>query len=110
MIDDTCKYQTDATILDFSNVFDTVAHHRLIHKLSSYNLDPQRITWIAGWLCGRSQVVLMNGRASDPVEVRCGAPQETILDLLVVSLHINDIGIVISSTVKPFKEDCLIYR
>ena len=39
-----------------------------------------------------------------------GVPQGTVLGTLLVLLHINDLPSVVSSKVRLFADDCLIYR
>ena len=107
-IDD--KYQTDVIILDFSKAFDTVPHRRLLQKLERYGLDHSCLNWIAEWLNQRTQVVVLDGEQSGAVNVRSGVPQGTVLGPLLFLLYINDIGSNISSTIKLFADDCLLYR
>jgi hypothetical protein len=40
------KKQVDLVILDFSKAFDTVPHHKLLHKLTSYGIDGKINQWI----------------------------------------------------------------
>ena len=53
----------------------------------------------------------LKGEISDPVHVRSGVPQGTVLGPLIFLLIINDIGEkVISSRIRLFADDCLLYR
>ena len=104
------QQQCDVMILDFSKAFDTVPHRRLLQKLSSYKLDPRCLAWIAEWLRKRTQIVVQDGERSDPVEVKSGVPQGTVLGPLLFLLYINDIGNRVSSSIKLFADDCLLYR
>ena len=44
------------------------------------------------------------------VTVDSGAPQGTVLGPILLLLHINDLPSVISSKVRLFADDCLVYR
>ena len=64
--------QTDLIIMDFAKAFDKVPYRRLLHKLDYYGIRGSTHKWISSWLSGRSQQVVLDGQASDPVPVLCG--------------------------------------
>ena len=99
-----------AIILDFSKAFDTVAHNRLINKLNHYGISGSINKWIKVWLTNRIQQVTVDGESSEPVEVGSGVPQGTVLGPLMFLLYINDIGSNVSSTIRLFADDSLLYR
>ena len=102
--------QIDVAILDFSKAFDTVPHRRLQHKLAHYGIDGPILTWISQFLTKREQKVVVGGVASDPVHVDSGVPQGTVLGPLLFLLHINDLPRAVTSSVRLFADDCLLYR
>ena len=97
-------------ILDFQKAFDTVPHERLLMKLKHYGLPHQLQQWIRTWLTTRCQRVIVDGECSEPVQVRSGVPQGTVLGPLMFLLYVNDIGNGISSNIKLFADDCLLFR
>ena len=84
--------QTDVLILDFQKAFDTVPHQRLIRKLDFYGIRGTILTWITKWLSARTQQVVVDGEASEPVHVRSGVPQGTVLGPLMFLIYINNIA------------------
>ena len=54
--------------------------------------------------------VLLNGNSSTPVTVTLGVPQGTVLGPLMFLLYINDITRSITSPLRLFADDCLLYR
>ena len=60
---------TDLIIMDFAKAFDKVPYRRLLHKLDYYGIRGSTHKWINSWLSGRTQQVVLNGQASDPVPV-----------------------------------------
>ena len=58
----------------------------------------------------RKQRVVVDGIQSDLVTVDSGVPQGTVLGPILFLLHINDLPSVISSKVRLFADDCLVYR
>ena len=104
------QLQTDLIMLDFSKAFDTVAHKCLMAKLHHYRVDHQVCAWIQSWLTQRTQTVVVDGISSPPVHVLSGVPQGTVLGPLMFLLYINDIATGISSPLRLFADDCLLYR
>ena len=102
--------RVDIAILDFSKAFDSVPHERLKSKLHQYGIRGNTLMWISAFLGFRRQRVLLNGATSDWCDVRSGVPQGTVLGPLLFLLYINDIGNDITSTIRLFADDCVLYR
>ena len=102
--------QVDLILLDFAKAFDKVPHQRLLSKLLYYRIDNTVYNWIKVWLTQRSQCVQIDGVTSNVVSVKSGVPQGTVLGPLMFLLYINDISDNISSSLRLFADDCLMYR
>ena len=85
--------QTDVIVMDFAKAFDKVPHKRLLYKLDFYGIRGSTHKWIDSCLSERSQKVVLDGRASDPVPVLSGVPQGSVL-----------------GPVRLFADDCVLYR
>ncbi|XP_074616985.1 uncharacterized protein LOC141876332 isoform X2 [Acropora palmata] len=94
---------------DFSKAFDTVPHARLLKKLEHYGINELVLGWIRSWLLNRSQRVIIDGASSNEVSVRSGVPQGTVLGPLMFLIYINDIGEHITSNLRLFADDSLLY-
>jgi len=53
---------------------------------------------------------VVDGVSSTQVKVESGVPQGTVLGLMLFLLHINDLPDCVSSRVRWFADDCLLYR
>lgn len=104
------KDQVDAIALDFSKAFDRVPHERLLLKLRHYGIRGELQQWIRSFLTDRSQRVVVDGQASDTIHVSSGVPQGTVLGPLLFITFINDISHGITSKLRLFADDCLIYN
>ena len=99
------KKQLDIAILDFSKAFDTVPHDRLLHKLNNYG-----IRGLTTFLTKRKMRVALEGEFSNEATVESGVPQGTVLEPILFLCHINDLPNAVSSKVRLFADDCLLYR
>ena len=66
--------------------------------------------WISSWLSERSQKVVSDGQASDPVPVLSGVPQGSVLGQVLFLIFINDLPKKIRSSVRLFADDFVLYR
>ena len=51
---------------------------RLLYKLDYYEIRGYTHKWITSWLSERSQKVVLDGQASDPVPVLSGVPHGSV--------------------------------
>ena len=65
--------------------------------------------WINAWLTERTQIVVLNGKASKEAQVISGVPQGTVLGPLMFILYVNDINDNISSSLRMFVDDNVLY-
>lgn len=74
--------------------------------------DPQCLAWIAEWFWKRTQVVGQLGEKSHPVEVKSGATKSQSWDHFYpyIYMYINNTGTRITSSIKLFANDFLLYR
>ena len=92
------------------NTADTVPHQRLLKQLHHYGIQGNVYNWISTWLTKRTQRVVIKGHSSTYVHVDSGVPQGTVLGPLMFLLYINDITSNISSCIRLFADDCVLYR
>ena len=104
------KSQTDMIIMDFSKAFDSVPHNRLLCKLDHYGIRHNILIWISNFLKHREQRVVVGGESSAWTDVTSGVPQGTVLGPLLFLAFINDLPSNLSSNVRLFADDCVVYR
>ena len=103
------EQQTDVLVLDFSKAFDKVGHQRLLRKLEFYGVRGRNLQWISSFLLQRSQQVVLDGHQSSPVKVESGVPQGSVLGPCLFLYYINDLPDKLSSSVRLFADDSIIY-
>ena len=100
---------SDVVFLDFSKAFDRVSHHHLFHKLHHYGIRGDVLDWIKNFTLNRSQHVVIDGQKSDVSSVSSGVPQGTVLAPLLFLCFINDLPNRITSKIKLYADDVLLY-
>jgi len=105
----TASFQTDVCILNFAKAFDKVGHKRLVEKLKWYGIDGSVNRWIQSFLADRKQRVVVEGTPSAELDVTSGVPQGSVLGLCLFLHYINDIAQSLTSTVRLFAGDTMIY-
>ena len=102
--------QVDAVIMDFSKAFDKVAHNRLLYKLDRMGIRGEAQEWVKQFLSGRRQRVVVEGVSSETAPVTSGVPQGSVLRPILFLIYINDLPDAVSSEVRMFADDTIIYR
>jgi len=104
------KKQVDAIFLDFSKAFDRVSHVILIEKLKIFALNLKCINVIKNFLSDRRQMVVVGGNNSTMKPVTSGVPQGSVLGPLLFLLFVNDLCQNLSSNIRLFADDTVLYR
>ena len=68
------------------------------------------LAWIHDFLTGRTQQVVLEGKRSCTTNVTSGVPQGTVLGPLLFLVFINDLPDAVTSNIRLFADDALLYR
>ena len=84
----------------------TKASDSLLAKLKEFGVTGIEHQWFWSYLSGRSQSVLVDGHLSDPLPVKIGVPQGSILFPLFFLHFLNDLPTVTEScNITVFADD-----
>ena len=99
----------DVIFYDFKIAFDTLSHSKLIHKLDSYGIGGNILSWIKDLLTNRTQKVVINNEHSDTLTVSSGVPQGSALGPTLFLIFHNDLPETADTIVKLFADDTKTY-
>ena len=78
-------------LLDYSKAFDLINHQIVLQKLTDMGTPALLLRWIAAFLTARQQQVRIGGSQSSWLQLCGGAPQCTLLGVILFVVHINDL-------------------
>jgi len=100
------KQQMDVIYMDFSKVFDSVPHRKLLQKLESIGISGNLLSWFRFYLTSQRQCVRVGKEYSTYCDVLFGVPQGSILGPLLFVIYINELpNSVLSSIPHMFADD-----
>ena len=89
---------TALVLLDLSAAFDTIDHTGLLNCLSSwFGFSGTVLKWFRSYISGRQQSVKVGSTLSDPVELKFGVPQGSVLGPVLFSLYTTPLSKIISA-------------
>ena len=100
------SFNVDVTYLDFAKAFNKLDIKIALEKMKKLGINNKIFKWIEAFLNDRKQKVIVNGINSEPVNVKSGVPQGSVLGPLIFLIHIGDIDYCVeNSIIRSFADD-----
>jgi len=81
------NYNVFVYLVDYQKAFDRVRHDIMIRILEEIGIDEKYLRIIANLYWRQTAALKMEGKTTDPIEIRCGVRQSCILSpILFISL------------------------
>ena len=107
--EDPQSLEVRAVFLDISKAFDKVWHEGLIFKLKRNGVSGSLLKLFVNYLHNRKQRVVLNGFQSDYSLIESGVPQGSVLGPFLFLMYINDLERNITSNIKFFADDTMLF-
>ena len=82
---------TYAIFINFKKAFDSINHKIFLNELAKLGFHDQTIKWFENYLRNRTQYTVVNEMKSSLLDIKCGAPQGSVLGPMLFLIFINDI-------------------
>lgn len=87
--------QVDIFYGDFKNAFDKVWHHKLVEKLSMFDIGSKTAKWLYEFITSRKCYIKIGKHKSRFYSTPSGVPAGSTLGPIVFSMYINDMADII---------------
>ena len=80
-------------LLELSAAFDTTDHQKLLDLLDySFGISVDALRWFKSYFQDRTQTVQIGSSTSEPVTLKCGVPQGSLLGPILFTIYTNPLG------------------
>ena len=90
-------------LLDLSAAFDTIDHQKLLDLLDySFGIRGDALRWFKSYLQDRTQTVQIGSSTSEPVTLKYGVPQGSVLGPILFTMYTTPLGYIIRNHNQDF--------
>ena len=102
---------TGMILIHLQKDFDTIDHDILLKKLSGIGFSNHTSGWFKSYLSNQLFRVNLENCYSDPSNITCGLPQESVLGPLLFVIYVNDIPHAVKSNLFLYADvSCLVFQ